>query len=98
MGYIFESALRSSGVLGFIGLRTLGFHLETAFREGHFAEAAAILYALCLLIASIKYWAESMCTMPTSYPVRLEAMENERDTNMGDNKKLRLTETVTGSG
>ena len=57
-GYRFECALRSSAVLGFIGLPTLGFHLETAFREGHYSEASAILYAFYLLIASIKYWAK----------------------------------------
>jgi len=55
--YRFECALRSSAVLGFIGLPTLGFHLETAFREGHYAQAAAILYAFYLLIASVRYWA-----------------------------------------
>lgn len=56
--YRFECALRSSAVLGFIGLPTLGFYLETAFREGYYGEAAAILYAFYLLIASIKYWAK----------------------------------------
>ncbi len=55
--YRFECALRSSAVLGFVGLPTLGFHLETAFREAHYSQAAAILYAFYLLIASIKYWA-----------------------------------------
>jgi phosphonate transport system permease protein len=57
IAYRFECALRSSAVLGFIGLPTLGFHLETAFREGYYSQAAAILYAFYLLIASIKYWA-----------------------------------------
>ncbi len=32
--YRFECALRSSAILGFIGPPTLGYHLETAFREG----------------------------------------------------------------
>ncbi len=54
--YRFECALRSSAILGFIGLLTLGFHLETAFREGLYSEAAALLYAFYLLIASLKYW------------------------------------------
>ena len=54
--YRFECALRSSAILGFIGLPTLGFHLETAFREGLYSEAAALLYAFYLLIASLKYW------------------------------------------
>ena len=55
-GYRFECALRSSAILGFIGLPTLGFHLETAFREGLYSQAAALLYAFYLLIASLKYW------------------------------------------
>ncbi len=54
--YRFECALRSCAVLGFIGLPTLGFHLETAFREGHYSDAAALLYVFYLLIASLKYW------------------------------------------
>ncbi|MDP6017320.1 MAG: ABC transporter permease, partial [Candidatus Latescibacteria bacterium] len=54
--YRMECALRSSAVLGFIGLPTLGFHLETALREGHYSEAPALLYAFYLLIASLRYW------------------------------------------
>lgn len=54
--YRFECALRSSAVLGFVGLPTLGFHLETAFREGLYCEAAALLYAFYLLIFSLKWW------------------------------------------
>lgn len=54
--YRFECALRSSAVLGFIGLPTLGFHLETAFREGLYAEVAVLLYVFYLLIASLRYW------------------------------------------
>lgn len=54
--YRFECALRSSAILGFIGLPTLGYHLETAFSEGMYSEAAAILYCFYLLILSLKYW------------------------------------------
>ena len=54
--YRFECALRSCAVLGFIGLPTIGFHLETAFREGLYSEAAALLFIFYLLIASLKYW------------------------------------------
>ncbi len=57
--YRFECALRSSAVLGFIGLPTLGFHLETAFREGLYAEVAVLLYVFYLLIASLRYWLKS---------------------------------------
>ena len=54
--YRFECALRTSAVLGFIGLPTLGFHLETAFREGYYSEAAAILYAFFAIIGTVHYW------------------------------------------
>jgi len=37
-------------------LPTLGFYLETAFREANYSEAAALLYSFYLLIASLKYW------------------------------------------
>jgi len=53
--YRFECALRSSTILGFVGLPTLGYHLETMFREGMYSEAAALLYCFFLLIASLKY-------------------------------------------
>ncbi|GGO77003.1 hypothetical protein GCM10011348_05560 [Marinobacterium nitratireducens] len=54
--YRFECALRSSAILGFIGLPTLGFHLETAFRQGQYPEAGALLWAFLLLIAGIRLW------------------------------------------
>jgi len=57
--YRFECALRSSAILGFIGLPTLGYHLETAFREGMYSEAAALLYIFYVLIASIHLWARA---------------------------------------
>ncbi len=55
--YRFECALRSSAILGFIGLPTLGYHLETAFREGLYSEAAALLFCFYLLILSLRLWA-----------------------------------------
>ncbi len=55
--YRFECALRSSTILGFIGLPTLGYHLETAFKEGLYSEAAALLYLFYLLVASLRLWA-----------------------------------------
>ncbi len=61
--YRFECALRSSAIMGFIGLPTLGFHLETAFREGMYAEVWAILYAFFLLIASLKLWVKPRFVM-----------------------------------
>lgn len=54
--YRFECALRSSAILGFIGLPTLGFHLETAFKQGDYHEAGALLWAFVVLIATIRFW------------------------------------------
>ncbi|CAM3529018.1 ABC transporter permease [Shewanella violacea] len=54
--YRFECALRSSAVLGFIGMPTIGFYLETAFRQGNYHEGAALLMLFIALIGTIKYW------------------------------------------
>lgn len=54
--YRLECALRASAILGFIGLPTLGFHLETAFREGLYSEGAALLYILFALILTLRWW------------------------------------------
>ncbi len=54
--YRLECGLRSSAILGFIGLPTLGFHLESAFMQGGYSEAAALLIIFYLVIASIRKW------------------------------------------
>ncbi len=54
--YRFECGLRTSTILGFIGLPTIGFHLETAFKQGQYGEAAALLYLFFVLIALIPIW------------------------------------------
>lgn len=53
--YRLECALRSSIILGFIGLPTLGFHLESALREGHYQESASLLYTLIAMVVSLRY-------------------------------------------
>lgn len=54
--YRFECGLRTSTILGFIGLPTIGFHLETAFKQGQYSTAAALLYLFFILIALIPIW------------------------------------------
>ena len=54
--YRMECALRSSAVLGFIGLPTLGFQLDTFFKQGQYAEASAILLIYIALIATLRHW------------------------------------------
>ncbi len=81
--YRFECALRSSAILGFIGLPTLGFHLETAFREGLYSEAAALLYIFYLLIASLKYWMKPRFVM--GYVIMAFALLSNQMTLSWDN-------------
>lgn len=54
--YRLECGIRSSAILGFVGLPTLGFHLESFFKQGDYAEAAGVLYLFFLMIASLKFW------------------------------------------
>ena len=55
-GYRFECGLRSSAVLGFVGLPTLGYYLETAFNEGNYSEVSALLMVFYVLIAGLRLW------------------------------------------
>jgi phosphonate transport system permease protein len=57
--YRLECGLRSSAILGFIGLPTLGFHLESAFRQGHYSEVSALLILFYVMIATIRWWMHS---------------------------------------
>lgn len=57
--YRLECGLRSSAILGFIGLPTLGFHLESAFRQGHYSEVSALLILFYVVIATIHWWMHS---------------------------------------
>ncbi|MGH1573876.1 ABC transporter permease [Methylobacterium sp. P31] len=54
--YRLECGLRSSLVLGFIGLPTMGFSFESAFRQGRYAEAGALLLIFYALIGTRRLW------------------------------------------
>lgn len=54
--YRLECGFRSSAILGFVGLPTLGFYLESAFSQGHYSEAGAVLLLFYFLIATIPLW------------------------------------------
>ena len=54
--YRLECGIRSSAVLGFVGLPTMGFHLESFFSQGLYAEAWTLLIAFFILIATLRYW------------------------------------------
>lgn len=66
--YRLECGMRSTLVLGFIGLPTIGFHLESYFKQGNYAEAAALLGCFYVLIGTRRLWAR-----PATVPVLLLA-------------------------
>ncbi|CAO1661130.1 PhnE/PtxC family ABC transporter permease [Salinicola sp. NYA28a] len=62
--YRFECAMRASVLLGFVGLPTLGFYLESAFREGRFGEAGALLWLFYALVATLPWWGHRRLLLP----------------------------------
>lgn len=62
--YRFECAMRASVLLGFVGLPTLGFYLESAFREGRFGEAGALLWIFYALVATLHWWGHRRLLVP----------------------------------
>jgi len=54
--YRLECGMRSSAVLGFVGMPTLGFYLETAYAEGLYGEVGMLLILFLVLIASLRLW------------------------------------------
>src|SRR5712691_2156692 len=66
--YRLECGMRSTLVLGFIGLPTIGFHLDSFFKQGHYREAAALLFAFYVLIGTRRLWAR-----PTTVPILIIA-------------------------
>jgi phosphonate transport system permease protein len=61
--YRLECGLRSTLVLGFVGLPTIGFHLDSFFKQGHYAQAAALLLVFYVLIGTRRLWARPV-TVP----------------------------------
>ncbi len=79
--YRLECGLRSTLVLGFVGIPTLGFDLDGYFKDGYYREAAALILAFYALIATRGLWARAatlpvlvagsvvaLATLTTSYP------------------------------
>src|SRR2546428_1896408 len=66
--YRLECGMRSTPVLGFVGLPTIGLPLDSFFQPGHYREAAALLLAFYVLIGTPRPWAR-----PSTVPVLIIA-------------------------
>ena len=62
--YRFECALRSTAILGFVGITTLGYHLSSFFMQGYYADVWAILILFYVVIATIRYWFNKYTFIP----------------------------------
>lgn len=58
--YRFECAIRSSAVLGFLGIPTLGYYIPLAFGESHYREVWTYLYALIALVIVFDLWSSKI--------------------------------------
>jgi len=54
--YRLECGLRSSAILGFVGMPTLGFYLDSSFSQGLYSEVGALLLVFYVLIGSLRLW------------------------------------------
>lgn len=54
--YRFECALRSSAVLGFVGIETIGLYIELSHEEFYYREVWTYLYLLLALIIVVDLW------------------------------------------
>ncbi len=68
--YRLECGMRSTLVLGFVGLPTIGFHLDSYFKQSHYAEAAALLLSFYVLVGTRRLWART-ATIPILIAVSL---------------------------
>src|SRR5262249_41647552 len=66
--YRLECGMRSTLLLGFVGLPTIGFHLDSYFQEGYYPHAAALLFVFYALIGTRRLWAR-----PATVPILIAA-------------------------
>ena len=87
--YRLECGLRSTLVLGFVGIPTLGFDLDGFFKDGYYREAAALILAFYALIATRAIWARP-ATLPLLIPASLLALVTLTTSYPGDPVGVRL--------
>jgi phosphonate transport system permease protein len=54
--YRLECAVRSSAVLGFVGVPTLGYEIKVSFEDGHYREIWTFVFALLVIVLFFEWW------------------------------------------
>ncbi len=54
--YRLECAVRSSAVLGFVGVPTLGYEIKVSFEDGHYHEIWTFVFVLLLIVLFFEGW------------------------------------------
>ncbi len=62
--YRFECALRSTAILGFVGITTLGYYLSSSFMQGYYHEVWMILILFYIVVATIRLWVTKYSFIP----------------------------------
>lgn len=62
--YRFECALRSTAILGFVGITTLGYYLSSFFLQGDYSQVWLILILFYLVVATIRFWFNKYTFIP----------------------------------
>ncbi|MEM1222670.1 MAG: ABC transporter permease subunit [Verrucomicrobiota bacterium] len=76
--YRFECAIRSSVVLGFIGIPTIGYRISTAFEDGHYREIWTYFYVLIASIGFVEFFGSRM-RMWLSQAAKVKHESNRND-------------------
>ena len=58
--YRFECGLRSSAIMGFVGLSGLGFQIQLSLNDLNYSRASTFLLALIALIALVELWSSHL--------------------------------------
>ncbi len=93
--YRLECGMRATLIIGFIGVPTIGFSLETFFQQGDYPQVAALLLAFYLLIATRGMWARP-ATLPFLIAGSLVALWALVDSLTGDPVGVRLARFFAG--
>ena len=72
--YRLECAVRSSAILGFVGVPTLGYEIKVSFDDGHYHEIWTYVFVLLVIVLSLEWWGGKIRQkLVSGVPARLSA-------------------------